>query len=194
MEESCVYAERRPTTSESSRVRDTVAISSTAASKTSSFARDGCRYPLILRTNCSAAAWISSSVAGSSGRLKVLMLLHMDDRLAAAEIPWSQGDTHCRLVSTGCRGAVLGLSAGTPGELIPMNPGRRIGAPRQAERYTFVLEGPPHAINTLGAPRSLSSGNGAVRSQHTMGVGKVVAQRRGARHRTSCAHCARYGG
>ena len=41
-------------------------MSSTAAEKAASFARDGLVKPLIFRTNCSDAAWISSSVAGGS--------------------------------------------------------------------------------------------------------------------------------
>ena len=42
-----------------SSFRETSEISATAASKVSSFAFDGTRYPLIFRTNCSAASWIS---------------------------------------------------------------------------------------------------------------------------------------
>jgi len=52
-------------------------ISSTARSKAASFRFAGFRYPLTLRTNCSAAARISSSVAGSSKSRKTLMLRHI---------------------------------------------------------------------------------------------------------------------
>ena len=54
------------------------AISSTHASNATRLARDGTRYPLTLRTNCSAAARTSSSVTAASGRRNVLMLRHMD--------------------------------------------------------------------------------------------------------------------
>ena len=64
------------TTAPSSR-RDAAATSSTAESKASAFARDGFRKPLTFLTNWRAAARISSSVAGSSGRRNVLMLRHM---------------------------------------------------------------------------------------------------------------------
>ena len=46
------------------RCRVTWAISSTARTNAASFAFDGCVEPLTLRTYWSAAAWISSSVAG----------------------------------------------------------------------------------------------------------------------------------
>src|SRR5215208_3268213 len=54
-----------------------LAMSSTAALKAPSFARDGLLKPLIFLTNCSDAAWISSSVAGGSKLNNVLMFLHM---------------------------------------------------------------------------------------------------------------------
>src|SRR5262245_46944953 len=50
---------------------------STAASKAASLAFDGTVKPLSLRTNCSDASRISSSVAGGSKLNKVLMFLHM---------------------------------------------------------------------------------------------------------------------
>ena len=54
------------------------ATSSTAASKAGRLAGEGARYPLILRTNCNAAARISSSPAGCCEERRVLMLRHMD--------------------------------------------------------------------------------------------------------------------
>src|SRR5215217_1258201 len=54
-----------------------LAMSSTAALKAPSLARDGLLKPLIFLTNCSDAARISSSVAGGSKLNNVLMFLHM---------------------------------------------------------------------------------------------------------------------
>ena len=62
-------------------------MAATAASKASALARDGARKPLTLRTNWRAAARISSSVAGSSARRRVLIDLHMGktlDQLASS--------------------------------------------------------------------------------------------------------------
>lgn len=52
-------------------------ISSTAAANEASFAFDGLVKPLILRTNWSDAARISSSVTGGSKLKSVLMFLHI---------------------------------------------------------------------------------------------------------------------
>jgi hypothetical protein len=52
-------------------------ISSTATSKASVFCFDGLRVPAIFRTNCSAAARMSSSVAGGEKLNRGLMLRHM---------------------------------------------------------------------------------------------------------------------
>jgi hypothetical protein len=49
------------------------AISSTAVENAASLICDGFVKPLILRTNCSEAAWISSSVAAGSKLKRVLM-------------------------------------------------------------------------------------------------------------------------
>src|SRR2546425_35939 len=49
-----------------SRLLEIAAIASTAAKKAASLAFDGLLKPLTLRTNCNAAARISSSVAGGS--------------------------------------------------------------------------------------------------------------------------------
>jgi hypothetical protein len=70
-----------PPTSVSRSRREDSAISSTQASNASWLARDGTRYPLTLRTNWSAAARTSSSVAAASGRRRVLMLRHMPGTL-----------------------------------------------------------------------------------------------------------------
>src|SRR5450631_1772584 len=51
--------------------------SATARSKASALACDGLLKPESLRTNCSAEAWISSSLAGGSKLNSVLMLRHM---------------------------------------------------------------------------------------------------------------------
>jgi hypothetical protein len=53
------------------------AISTTAASKISLFARDGTRYPDTLRTNCRAARVTSSSVGGVFEFLRILILRHI---------------------------------------------------------------------------------------------------------------------
>jgi hypothetical protein len=58
-------------------VADACAISSTARLNAASFAADGLALPLIFRTNCKAAARISSSVTGGSKLHKVLMFLHI---------------------------------------------------------------------------------------------------------------------
>src|SRR5882762_11761104 len=63
--------------SESIRRRATSATSSMARSNAASFAFDGALNPLSLRTNCSDAARISSSVAGGSKLNSVLMFLHI---------------------------------------------------------------------------------------------------------------------
>src|SRR6266508_2084858 len=63
--------------SESINRRATCATSSMARSNAASFAFDGALNPLSLRTNCSDAALISSSVAGGSKLNSVLMLRHM---------------------------------------------------------------------------------------------------------------------
>ena len=52
-------------------------MAATAALKAASFARDGLVKPLILRTYCNDAAWISSSVAGGSKLNSGLMFLHI---------------------------------------------------------------------------------------------------------------------
>src|SRR5205814_6960056 len=64
-------------TSERISTRAAAATSSTAWSKAASFAFDGTLNPLSLRTNCSEASRISSSVAGGSKLNSVLMFLHM---------------------------------------------------------------------------------------------------------------------
>ena len=51
-------------------------ISSTALANAASFAFEGFEKPLILRTNCSEAAWISSRVAAGLKLKRVLMFLH----------------------------------------------------------------------------------------------------------------------
>tara|TARA_R110002074_G_scaffold273857_1_gene445419 strand:- start:1746 stop:2174 length:429 start_codon:yes stop_codon:yes gene_type:complete len=64
------------TRASSSRVADSV-ISLMASSKAASLAFDGRAEPLSLRTNCSAEARISASLAGGSKLNRVLMFLHM---------------------------------------------------------------------------------------------------------------------
>src|SRR5439155_14823772 len=66
-----------PGRNELSNRREASATCSTAWSNAVVLAFEGERYPLTFRTNWRAAAWISSSVAGWSGRRRVLMLLHM---------------------------------------------------------------------------------------------------------------------
>src|SRR5262249_27499048 len=64
-----------------SDVRSRRAVSETsltARSNAASLACDGLLKPESLRTNCSAEAWISSSVAGGSKLNSVLMLRHMN--------------------------------------------------------------------------------------------------------------------
>src|SRR5689334_17617126 len=63
--------------SETSSFFETAATSSTARSNAASFAFEGLWKPESLRTNCSDAARISSSVTGGWKLKSVLMLLHM---------------------------------------------------------------------------------------------------------------------
>src|SRR5580765_5178390 len=63
--------------SESISRRATAAVSSIARSNAASFAFEGALNPLSLRTNCSDAARISSSVAGGSKLKRVLMFRHI---------------------------------------------------------------------------------------------------------------------
>src|SRR5262249_25664338 len=56
---------------------DTSATSSIAARNACSFAFEGLLKPLILRTNCNDAAWISSPVTGGSKLKRFLIFLHM---------------------------------------------------------------------------------------------------------------------
>src|SRR5262249_8018360 len=67
--------------SESISRRATCATSSIASLNASSLAFDGALNPLSLRTNCSDAARISSSVAGGSKLNSVLILRHIFDVL-----------------------------------------------------------------------------------------------------------------
>ena len=57
---------------------ETVDISSTAATNAASFAFDGLLKPLTFRTNCNAAARISSSVTGGAKLKRILIFLHID--------------------------------------------------------------------------------------------------------------------
>jgi len=62
----------------------TAATASTAASNAAWLAWDGFVDPLTLRTNCSAAAWISSGVVGGSKWWRTRMLRHMRRSLHSA--------------------------------------------------------------------------------------------------------------
>src|SRR5580700_12351878 len=64
--------------SDANRRRATSATSSTARLNAASLLREGWAKPESLRTNCSAEARISSSVAGGSKLNSVRMLRHMD--------------------------------------------------------------------------------------------------------------------
>jgi hypothetical protein len=64
-------------TSSLSSVSEAAVTASTARSNAASLTFEGFAAPLILRTYCSAAAAISSSVAGGSKLCRVLMLRHM---------------------------------------------------------------------------------------------------------------------
>jgi hypothetical protein len=63
--------------SDSSSVFDVFAISSIAVSKASELAAEGLLNPLNLRTNCTAAARISSSLAGGAKLCSCLMFRHI---------------------------------------------------------------------------------------------------------------------
>jgi len=64
-------------TSESRSFEEASAIRSTASSNAASFTAEGFWNPLILRTYWSAAARISSPVAGASKLCNLLMFLHI---------------------------------------------------------------------------------------------------------------------
>jgi len=64
-------------TSSSSSSADTFATPSTARANAAALACDGLLKPLILRTYCCAAAWISSSLAAGSKLYSVRMFRHM---------------------------------------------------------------------------------------------------------------------
>src|SRR6185437_2877785 len=83
--------------SEVSRRRAVSDTSATARSNAASLACDGLLKPESLRTNCSAEAWISSSVAGGSKLNRVLMLRHM--MLSSAYSPL-RGAAHGRCPGT----------------------------------------------------------------------------------------------
>ena len=74
------------------RRRATSVTSSTARLNAASLVRDGLEVPLSLRTNCSADARISSSVAGGAKLASVLMLRHIGRALA---------DGHARKLARG---------------------------------------------------------------------------------------------
>ncbi len=63
-------------TSELRSFEEAIATSATARLKASSFTMEGLANPLIFLTNCRAAAWISSSVAGGLKLYSTLMFLH----------------------------------------------------------------------------------------------------------------------
>src|SRR5262249_1377147 len=64
-------------------------------SNAAAFACDGLLKPETLRTNCSAEAWISSSVAGGSKLNNVLMLRHIE----LALLRWQCSKPHPRRLS-----------------------------------------------------------------------------------------------
>ena len=64
-------------TSEFNNLLEAAVTSSTARWNAAWLACEGLPDPLIFRTNCSAAFWISSSVAGGSKLKSVLMFLHI---------------------------------------------------------------------------------------------------------------------
>jgi hypothetical protein len=70
------FLEGELVTSKLSSFEDAIAISATARLKAASFTAEGLANPLIFLTNCRAAAWISSSVAGGSKLYSTLMFLH----------------------------------------------------------------------------------------------------------------------
>src|SRR5262249_42115366 len=79
------------------RARAAAVTSSTAWSDPTSFALDRLAKPLSLRTNCSDAARISSSVAGGSKLKSVLMLLHM---IPPADVPAYLYSVHDHFVTS----------------------------------------------------------------------------------------------
>src|SRR5690606_19084406 len=82
--------------SDATSSRVVAAIATTARSNAAALAADGLVIPLILRTYCSAEAWISSSVAGGSKLWSVRMLRHM----APACHPGRGGQSRVALASS----------------------------------------------------------------------------------------------
>ena len=87
------------------------AISSIARANTASFAFDGFVDPLTFRTNCSAAARISLSVAGGSKLWRVLMFRHMWRTLADRVVRSAPVSEHVETVVIGAGQAGLATSA-----------------------------------------------------------------------------------
>src|SRR5438270_8067074 len=85
----------------SSRRSLAAAISATAPSNAAWFACDGCRNPLIFRTNCNAAARTSSGVVNSPGFRSTLMLLHITSSYRVAQPVMAASRQSCRLSSPG---------------------------------------------------------------------------------------------
>ena len=72
--------------SDASKVRAVAETSATARSNASMLALEGVLKPESLRTNCTAEAWISSSVAGGSKLNRVLMFRHIIGSLAGTHV------------------------------------------------------------------------------------------------------------
>ena len=89
-------------TRESTSIRVSTAICSTARSKAARLAFDGRGVPAILRTYCRAAAWTSSSVAGGSKLWRVRILRHMAQEVNEGSERTSLGvGNHLGTVRTG---------------------------------------------------------------------------------------------
>src|ERR1700730_11605715 len=80
--------------SDARRRRAEAVTSATARSNASALACDGLLKPESFRTNCSAEAWISSSVAGGSKMNTVLMLRH----ICSSFIPGTAHDRRSRFL------------------------------------------------------------------------------------------------
>src|SRR3954447_14721730 len=90
--------------SDASNFRAACETSSTARLNASSLACEGLLKPDSFRTNCSAEAWTSSSVAGGSKLNSVLMLRHM---MVLTGIDIAAAARHATITPTGRRASYM---------------------------------------------------------------------------------------
>src|SRR5262249_30164639 len=122
--------------SEASSRRATSETSSTAWLNAASLAFEGCVKPLSLRTNCSAEARISSSVAGGSKLNSVRMFRHMDEGSSRTQVALAWEMVFAPL---GCQNVVLE-------QPVPPSPAKPVTIAVDAKvSVSGLLQAPPRA-------------------------------------------------